>query len=238
MLQKYASLSRPLVVGSNEWCTLNRNLADNFRHWPVFWASFAVVLVTWGLVPTQAGLFTVRTVTRTSDVMFSVSTALMPFEKQALGLSFRFAQSTYGIVALNETLPPYMTHSYVLAPFEPRDSQDGVLGQGTYTGPTTLYTLDLACENVSHKANGTKNIEFYSKKGCTFPLGLDGNLTVGEQIQPDASVYDIKNYTGQYVGYHNGGFADYYLSSDCPKSENSTFFASLAKSKVSTHKLP
>jgi len=59
----------------------------------VFWASLAVVLVTWGLVPTQAGIFTVRSVTRTANMAFAVSTSSMPFEEQAMGLTMRYAQS-------------------------------------------------------------------------------------------------------------------------------------------------
>jgi hypothetical protein len=35
-----------------------------------------------------------------------------------------------------------------------------------------------------------------------------------------------------YVGYHSGGFADYYLSDSCPESANSTFYAAFAKSKL------
>jgi hypothetical protein len=59
----------------------------------VFWASLAVVLVTWGLVPTQAGIFSVQSVTRTTNITLSVSTASMPFEYQAMGMTVRYAQS-------------------------------------------------------------------------------------------------------------------------------------------------
>jgi hypothetical protein len=67
--------------------------ADPCRHWPVFWASLAVVLVTWGLVPTQAGIFSVQSVTRTTNITLSVSTASMPFDDQAMGMTARYAQS-------------------------------------------------------------------------------------------------------------------------------------------------
>jgi hypothetical protein len=125
-------------------CLVSYSRADNDRHWPVFWASFAVVLVTWGLVPTQAGIFSVRAVTRTTNTTFAVSTSSMPFEKQATSLTFRYMQSTYGIAALNETLPPYMTRNYTLAPFEPSVStHDDITGQGTYTAPTTMHRTKL-----------------------------------------------------------------------------------------------
>lgn len=190
-----------------------------------------MVLVTWGLVPVQAGIFSVKTVTRTSEMTFAVSTSFMGADEQGKNLSMEYAQSTYGIVALNETLPPYMTRSYTLAPFTPQYEQEDNSTQGAYTAPTTMYTLDLECENASHKADGTANTLYQSKNGCNATLGLTGNLTIGD-YSDTSQVLAIKNYTGQYIGYHNGGEADYYLSSDCPKTENRTFFASFARSKV------
>jgi hypothetical protein len=211
--------------------------ADTDRHWPVFWAALAVVLVTWGLVPTQAGIFSVRTVSRTSNMTFAVSSYSMPFDKQATSLTLRWAQSTYGIAALNETLPRYMTRNYTLAPFEPSSTTgESFEGQGNYTAPTIMYTLDLSCEDVSHKSdpnfNTSSQIMFYnSTTGCHVSTGLDGNLTMSQGAER-SSVLAVKEYTGRYVGYHNGGSADYYLSPDCPKTANSTFYAAIQKNKV------
>jgi hypothetical protein len=204
---------------------------DENRHWPVFWASFAVVLVTWGLVPTQAGIFTVQTVTRTTNSTFAVSTYSMPFDKQATSLSFRYAQSTYGIVSLNETLPPYMARNYTLAPFQPLDSQDDAIEQGSFTAPTTMYTLDLYCEDVSHKANNSTRFNYVSSGGCNVSVGLTGNLTLGTGKERNDG-RAIKQYNGMYMGFHNAGNADFYLSTLCPKSENTTFFAAFEKTKV------
>jgi hypothetical protein len=197
----------------------------------VFWASFAVVLVTWGLVPTQAGIFSVRTVTRTTNTTFVTSTSSMPFDTQANSLSFRYSQSTYGIATLNETLPPYMTHNYTLAPFEPLDSTDsGLEGHGTYTALTTMYTLDLVCEDVSHKSDNSRMIFYTSSTGCNTTSGLNGNTTISPKDESKTEAN--KGYSTRYIGYHNGGYADWYLSPDCPKSANTTFYAAIAKTKV------
>jgi hypothetical protein len=192
-----------------------------------------VVLVTWGLVPTQAGIFTVRTVTRTSDINFAVSTYSMPFEKQATSLTYRFAESTYGIVSLNETLPPYMARNYTLAPFKPQQHYDSTGGQVAHTAPTTMYTLDLLCEDASHKADNSTRPNYVSSGGCKLDgIGLTGNDTVGDS--PEGSeIHATKQYDAMYIGYHNAGLADYYLSTMCPKSENTTFYAAFAKSKAS-----
>jgi hypothetical protein len=169
---------------------------------------------------------------------FAISNYSMPFDKQATSLTLRWAQSTYGIAALNETLPRYMTRNYTLAPFEPSNtSSKSFEGQGNYTAPTTMYTLDLSCEDVSRKSdpkfNTSSQIMFFnSTTGCNATIGLDGNLTMSQGAER-SSVLAVKEYTGRYVGYHNGGSADYYLSSYCPKTANSTFYAAIQKNKVS-----
>jgi hypothetical protein len=175
-------------------------------------------------------------VTRTTNTTFVTSTSSMPFDIQAKTLSFRYSQSTYGIATLNETLPPYMTHNYTLAPFEPLNSTDsGLEGHGTYTAPTTMYKLDLVCEDVSHKSDNSRMIFYTSSTGCNITSGLDGNTTISPK---DASkTIANKGYSTRYIGYHNGGYADWYLSPYCPKSANTTFYAAIAKTKVvrSTH---
>jgi hypothetical protein len=208
---------------------------NKYRHWPVFWASFAVVLVTWGLVPTQAGIFSVKTVTRTTNMTFAVSTSTMPFEKQATSLTYRYLQSTYGIAALNETLPAYMTREYMLAPFQPSNSTPGSIdGPGNHTAPTTMYQMTLTCEDVSRRGkvlNRSEILIYNSSNGCNCTTGLDGNLTAG-QFSDQTRILDVKEYNGRYVGFHNGGMADWYLSPDCPSTANTTFFAAFEKSKV------
>lgn len=212
---------------------MSDNRADTDRHWPVFWASFAVVLVTWGLVPTQAGIFSIQTVTRSTNMTFAVSTYSMPFEKQATSLSFQYAQSTYGIVALNETLPPYMTRKYVLAPFKPSDIARNIFdGRGNYTAPTTLYQLDLTCEEASKEVDKFEKISYSSSYGCTTRMGLDGNSTAGYSLF-SSKIYAVREYVGNYVGYYRGVDTSRRLAGPlCPETANTTFFASFGKSKV------
>jgi hypothetical protein len=159
----------------------------------------------------------------------------MPFEKQATSLTFGYQQSTYAIAALNESLPKYTTRNYTLAPFEPSNLTNNDLeGRGTYTGPTTMYQMDLTCENVSRKGNTNREaISFYnSSTGCRTTTGLEGNETMGYGTDK-SEVLNIKEYIGRYVGYHNGGSADWYLSPHCPETANTTFYAAFEKTKVS-----
>lgn len=201
----------------------------------MFCASFAIVLVTWGLVPTQAGIFSTRTIRQSTNITFALSTSAMPFEKQALGLSFRYTQSTYAIATLNETLPEFMERNFTLAPFAPSANQSMNVRGGTYTAPTTMYFLDLSCEQAIETTDEYRGLIRVSKNGCSQDLGPNGNKTVGGGSQY-TEVYRAKQYDAIYVGYHNGGFAHYYLSSKCPKTANTTFYAALTKNKVFSHR--
>jgi hypothetical protein len=154
----------------------------------------------------------------------------------------RYAQSTYGIATLNETLPPYMAHNYTLRPFARPSSEasakEHALGQTTWTASTTMYFLDLYCENVSHKADNPDRVDFVSNSGCNFTLGLDGNLTLGENPNPgmEGDTLAIKQFMGMYVGLKDpDGFASYSLDSGCPKNQSSIFYAAFQKNKVSSY---
>jgi len=193
------------------------------------------VLVTWGLVPTQAGIFSIKVVVRTTNITFTTSTSSLPFENQASGLTFRYMQSAYGIVALNETLPGYMTRNYALAPFRPRDDQVMLSGRGNHTAPTTMYKLDLHCEKATEDGDVATSGYFTSSLGCRWSGGgVNGNITMDDPLGQKVDHRGIRQYIGMYVGYHNGGFADYYMSGGCPDIEpkNSTFYLAFTKTKV------
>lgn len=196
--------------------------ADIGRHWAVFWASTAVVIVTWGLVPTQAGIFAVSTVTRAFPSSFAVSDSYLPAAHQDTGLSLRFAQSVYGIVTLNEVLPPYMSHTYALAPFEATNEEAGERRSQDWTSPTTLYSLDLKCEEA--KYNDT-----YSIKDCNTE-GINPNQTMKDS-DPNYPLSGRKEFSAMYVGFYNIGFADSYLSTTCAAALNHTFYVGFTRNK-------
>ncbi|EMD86120.1 hypothetical protein COCHEDRAFT_1203266 [Bipolaris maydis C5] len=208
------------------------------RHWPVFWASFAVVLVAWGLVPTQAGIFSTRSITRNVTMPFDRSTAFVPASDQASTLTLRFAQSAYDIAVLNETLTQYMSRNYTLAPFRPTSASkpdNKTVPYGNWTAPTTMYSLDLYCEPAVMSTEPlSTGVIANSSNGCSFNLGLTGNLTEGlNKVYGDNTVLRNKEFTAMFVGYWNPfGFADYSLDQYCPETSNSTFYAAIQRNKA------
>jgi hypothetical protein len=186
-------------------------------------------------VPAQAGIFSVQAVTRATNMAFTVSTSAIPADQQATNLTARFTQSVYGIAALNETLPAFMARNYTLAPFRPSIGQNDGFSEGTYTGSTTMYTLDLDCTEATlkRKPDMLTYLVATSNTGCTFVEGLNGNVTRDNSTSMGNPIMAIKDYMAMYVGYYTGGVADFYLEeSSCPLTANVSFYAAFERTKV------
>jgi hypothetical protein len=142
-----------------------------------------VVLVTWGVVPTQAGIFSTKSISQVGNVQFERSTSFIPAAEQPSKLSVEYAQSAYSIATLNQTLTSYMARNYTLSPFKPvPDDEDRIPKYGNWTAPTMLYSLDMLCEpaKLGSVDPRMKTIDANSTNGCRFTIGLNGNLTIGK----------------------------------------------------------
>jgi hypothetical protein len=64
------------------------------KHWSILTASMAMILVLWGLTPTQAGIFAVRTIHIRENVPGTYSKAYTPISQQG-DLTAIYAQSVY-----------------------------------------------------------------------------------------------------------------------------------------------
>ncbi|KAH0314041.1 hypothetical protein KCU71_g6731, partial [Aureobasidium melanogenum] len=78
------------------------------RHWLVFSASLAVVLIFWGLTPLQSSIFATKVVDKILQVPAILSTSYLSLNDQKTTLTGLYAQSVYNIAWLNESLPPFM----------------------------------------------------------------------------------------------------------------------------------
>ncbi|GAB7347093.1 hypothetical protein MBLNU459_g3224t2 [Dothideomycetes sp. NU459] len=155
------------------------------RHWPVLSASVSVVLIFWGLTPLQAGIFATKTVTKTDHLTTTSSTAYMSIEQQNSLLTGSYVQHVYNILWLNETLPPFMSRDYLLAPFRIVDETGTLQTTESWTGRTRLYSVDVACQPAIRNL-----FNYISYNGCTF----DGGMNPPSGIRPN-------QYATSYVGY-------------------------------------
>lgn len=208
------------------------------------------MLVTWGIVPIQAGIFSTETIRLSSEAMFAQSTGYLPASEQNEDMDSQYIYSTHGIIWLNESLPPFMTRDYALAPFRPLEADVTVNHENqTWTSSTTLYSLDIDCEvpGVAFEDEGvptwqgetitmTQMPQWTSSNGCKFPASYYksvGNETMGPN--PDMNNmadYDTKEFASIYIGQYPTDYADYYLQSYCPVTANHTFMAYFTKNKM------
>ncbi|CAK4033135.1 Hypothetical predicted protein [Lecanosticta acicola] len=190
------------------------------KHWSVLTASLITILVFWGLTPTQAGIFAVRTVKIDTRANATYSTDYTPISKQG-NLTSIYAQSVYNIAWLDETLPPFMTRSYALSPFGPSMATTANQTASNFTGLTTLYSIDVLCEEAT-LWNRSGTWRYNSSTGCSF---------TGPRYRPNGGTDLSKPFDTIYVGYQNeDGFADYDLSSDCGPEFFHLFFVRWSKS--------
>ncbi|KKY24866.1 hypothetical protein UCDDS831_g02206 [Diplodia seriata] len=156
-------------------------------------------------------------------------------------MTANFTYSAFGITWLNETLPPFMTPQYVLAPFKLENNNSAsTFASENITATTRLYSVDINCEpatiftpqNESEVEDFPSIAESYymSSTGCrvTRPYGPTGNDTMG-----GVGVEEVKKYTSLYAGYNDDdGYANYYMSQYCPRNASRTFFAAFTENKA------
>lgn len=190
------------------------------RHWSVFASSMIMVLIFWGLTPTQSGLFAIRTINVTDG--FSTRYADYTHIDEQGNLSALYAQSVYNIAWLNESLPTFMTKDLMLAPFGPHANDSVLETNASYTGYTTSYSLDLICEPPTSSSNGAGMIYYESINGCNFSAPT---------FRPAGGNDTSKPYDAFYAGHMGSdGTQNWYLedSFSCPDS----FFARWSKSNT------
>jgi hypothetical protein len=164
---------------------------------------------------------------------FLRSTAFVPASEQSNVISSRYINSAHGIIWLNETLPPYMTRDYALAPFAPKnkDPEEEERNE-TWTASTTLYSLDLHCEaprleRGQLSVTGDYVYNYMGINDCEWPSHLIrsfGNDTIdSNDPKTHQAVYDIKKFASFYVGYYSTDYSDYYLQGHCPETANHTW---------------
>lgn len=232
-LEPYFQLSRPGGAIGTESILLSYPLeflailpftAFKRKHWSVWSGSVIMILVFWGLTPTQAGVFAVRTIRFREQIPGSHSTKYIPLDQQG-NQSAVYAQSVYNIAWLNETLPPFMTKDYVLSAFAPEQQTVTYATNVTFSGSTNMYSVDISCDTAVLSIDSAAGTRYNSSAGCTF---------YAPPYRPQGGNDTSRPYDTMYVGYQNqNGFADYYLESDCDATYLHYFFIRWSKSSAS-----
>lgn len=157
--------------------------------------------MTFAVVPLQAGIFSVDRVTRDFEEKFALSEKFMHSSVQASQLTLGNTQSAYGILNLNESIPPFQTLNYTLAPFTVMDGNTDY--DGTWTINTTLYSLDLNCDEARAQSQLYNN----SDSTCVLKLDRFNNYTIGDELDTNYGriqpTMRVKRYSGFYSGWYD-----------------------------------
>jgi hypothetical protein len=153
----------------------------------------------------------------------SRSTSYLSLSQQSNTLSAKSAHSVANIMWLNETLQPFMTRDYILAPFGPLNDSKSTANHGNWTASTLKYSVDVNCETPIYWSSISRPM-VNSTWGCHFLL------PVPRVLADDRNA--TKLFDTLYVGYYNDdGLADYYLSPYCPPSESHSFLVQWSKTR-------
>jgi hypothetical protein len=227
----------------------------------VFWASLATVLTTFGVVPLQAGIFSTRPIIRNFPQDFDVSNDFIHSSLQEQELTLSYAQSVYGILELNETLPAFTTRNYTLRPFTARDLRPSA--GDSWTARTTMYSMSLGCEKaqiagarnhtwveevlvqIRPGTNVLRNMTwadtskagFNNSAGCYVSPPQQNGAVVGE-LTGTVVPTRFKKFSASYMGYFSHIYAAYAQGwktlqdqSFCGILGKGTFFATYTQNK-------
>ncbi|KAH7152201.1 hypothetical protein B0J13DRAFT_673264 [Dactylonectria estremocensis] len=180
------------------------------KHWPVFFAGTAMVMVFWLLTPLQSALMGLDTVAHTKSATISTRSQLRPLIEQEALLNPDILNTGYAIGWLNQPYAPFTTSEYALLPFYLEDDPAPKTVATNWTAQTTKLSTELSCwpaEMEQSGPRGRSSFNFLNGQGC--------NATVS--FNPNA------NYSMLYIGYSSSAYSDFFLAGpNCPKTENST----------------
>jgi hypothetical protein len=135
----------------------------------VFWASSATFLTIFAVVPLQAGIFSTRPIIKHFPQEFNLSEDFIHSSIQEQALTLSYAQSAYGILKLNETLPAFTTGNYTLQPFTASGHTPSA--DESWVANSVLYSMNLECEEGLATGPTNSSVEVEETKYYASPEG-------------------------------------------------------------------
>jgi hypothetical protein len=197
----------------------------------VFWASTATLMTTFGVVPLQAGIFTAGKATKTSEQQFLLSHGFGLSNLQTSSSIVHSSQSVYGILRLNETLPPFMSRNYTLSPFVPLTTPNTQAIDGTWISTLTLFGMDVDCQEVMPTLIWL-DLWFNITEDCKIDIWRWEPDVIGEKYNW------VATYNGEGPEVHFKIYTSYFAENFSPHSTGSsdtnctmysTFFTAFAR---------
>ncbi|KAI9830034.1 MAG: hypothetical protein M1819_005864 [Sarea resinae] len=182
------------------------------RHWSVFCAGTAMVLIFWAITPLQSGIFSTATITASTSSPLVSRQSLLPVGIQSSTLDANFLNSAYSTLWLGQRLPPFTARDFAISPFVLDGLTANQAKNKTWSAGALMFTTELSC-HAAIIGNTTLGYTFSNEKDClTEPIQL-----------PE---FDLNRFSALYVGYYDDPNVDWSLQGlGCPPNASHNFLA-------------
>ena len=192
------------------------------RHWNVFAAGMALVLIFWVITPLQSSLLTIELVKRETHAQFEPTEGLRNYSYQTTEFTSEFLYPPYGVIWLGQEIDSFMTKEFVAIPFMLVDSISEIFYERneSWTSVTRIYQthVDCAPATVIEPGESDGGVYNFTTDGCSYSL------------DPLPDMAATRNLV--YIGYNNNSTAQRLRESEC-KVKN-IFLGVWAKSRLSS----
>lgn len=201
-------------------------LTSHSRHWPVFCAGTALVLIFWGITPLQSAIFGERPVVITSNISVNAPSVLAPVEDQAIEFTPLILNQAYAISWFGQEFPPFTTADYALLPVLPQQDAEPAPDK-SWTAETTKLSTELNCwpANITGTSDWRVN-KMDNGRGCSFDVQF---------FQSPPRANDTSSII-LYIGYGDDATLDYHLGNpNCSSDASNQFLAVWALDNYENH---
>ena len=176
-----------------------------------------MVFVVWAVTPLQNGIFDDSIVKIQHTVELKTSKGLVPLDEQVPRLGNNVLDTSFATLWLGQTMPPYSTPIYALAPFETSEAVGPAGANQTLSAETIMYFTELQCEAPTRISIDLSlgGVSFNDGKGCE----------AGDMISfPDGQ--GDQRFAAYYIGYFpDPNVAAHLQSSTCGTEAAHSFLA-------------
>lgn len=184
--------------------------AAKSKHWPVFFAGTAMVIVFWALTPLQSAMLGTDIVKQTVSATLGIRAQLLPMQQQEAHLDPEFLNNGYAVGWLGQPFPSFTTSKYAILPFYTTNGTTPANVDSNITAVSTKLSTELNCWPAEIHQDGPK-----AKASYFFLNGQGCNTSVSFGVTSRSRMY--------YIGYYSSPYSDFFLSNkECPKTSNST----------------
>ncbi|RTE79961.1 hypothetical protein BHE90_005539 [Fusarium euwallaceae] len=184
--------------------------AAKAKHWPVFFAGTAMVIVFWALTPLQSAMLGTDIVKQTVSATLGIRSQLLPIQQQEAHLDPEFLNNGYAVGWLGQPFPPFTTSKYAILPFYTTNDTTSASIDSNITAVSTKLSTELNCWPAEIQQDGPD-----AKASFFFLNGQGCNTSVSFGVTSRSRMY--------YIGYYSSPYSDFFLANkECPKTSNST----------------